>query len=207
VSSIRVAHQVCPTRAEGPFERCAIWVRGCSLACPGCCNPELWATEDPSAGPTTARPTEVSVLLDQLRDQRPTIEGLTLLGGEPLEQLRPLTALAQGAQDLGLGVLIFTGYTLAEARSLQGFAALWGFIDTLVTGRFHARELEPSSAAGGRRFIGSRNQRLHHRSSRYADPALWRGPNSAEIRIAPDGSVSVHGFPTQARALVRRLSR
>src|SRR5262245_54990250 len=29
------------TEAEGPGVRFALWVQGCPLRCPGCCNPEM----------------------------------------------------------------------------------------------------------------------------------------------------------------------
>nr|WP_255216303.1 4Fe-4S single cluster domain-containing protein [Pseudenhygromyxa sp. WMMC2535] len=203
---MRVAHRVPRTRAEGPHERWALWLQGCSLRCPGCCNPELF---DPAGGALV----EVDVLLAELAELAPgraaprrKIEGVTILGGEPLEQLEALTELCEGAAGLGLGVLVFTGLRLEEARARPGFAALWASLDTLVDGRFEARAREPEARAGGRRFVGSRNQTLHHRSPRYADPAVWAGANSAELRVEADGSVSVHGFPSAARSLLRLLA-
>ena len=38
--------RVACTEAEGPFRRYALWTRGCSLRCPGCCNPGLFAPGD-----------------------------------------------------------------------------------------------------------------------------------------------------------------
>jgi anaerobic ribonucleoside-triphosphate reductase activating protein len=40
--SLQVAYSVACTEAEGPFRRHALWLQGCTLACPGCCNPELF---------------------------------------------------------------------------------------------------------------------------------------------------------------------
>ena len=67
--------QVVPcTEAEGPGRRFAVWVQGCPLRCPGCCNPEFL----PFAGGT---PTRVSELLRRVDTE--DVEGVTLLGGEP----------------------------------------------------------------------------------------------------------------------------
>ena len=195
--SLRVAHIVPCTEAEGPFRRAALWVQGCSLACPGCCNPELFS----ALGGTRRSITGLVAELAKHRD-RHAIEGLTILGGEPSEQLPGVTALCRAARQLGLGVIVFTGRTEAELAALPGGLALLATVDTLVDGRFDATRREP---ADGRRFIGSSNQGLVHRSPRYADPALWRGPRGVELQVAPDGSISLHGTPALARRLARAL--
>lgn len=194
---LRVAHSVACSEVEGPFRRHVVWVQGCTLACPGCCNPELF----PAVG---GRWRAVSELRAELGEARALhgIEGLTLLGGEPSEQLVGVTALCEVARELGLGVILFSGRTRGELAALAGGAALLATVDTLIDGRFEASQREP---ADGRRFIGSRNQGLVHLSPRYADPALWRGPAGVELQLTPDGRVSLHGAPALARRLARAL--
>ena len=196
---LRVAHRVACTAAEGPFLRCALWVQGCTLACPGCCNPELFAADGGAWW-------ELAALRAWLCAARALhgVEGLSVLGGEPTEQLAGVTALCSLAREIGLGVIVFSGRTLAELAGLAGGAALLATVDTLVDGRFEAGRREP---ADGRRFIGSRNQSLVHLSARYADPALWRGPGGVELQLGPDGGVAVHGAPALARRLGRALAR
>lgn len=128
------------------------------------------------------------------------LDGLTVVGGEPLEQLAGVAALAEAAQAVELGVIVFTGYTWDEARALPGFDRLFAALDTLVSGRFDARRREPT--VGGRRFIGSTNQRLHHRSARYADPERWAGPAALELRIAADGNIALSGDPAMSRRVL-----
>jgi anaerobic ribonucleoside-triphosphate reductase activating protein len=190
-AALRVAHRVACSEAEGPHRRYALWVQGCSLGCPGCCNPELFA----AAGGTVLTVDEL--LADILAAQ---VEGVTLLGGEPLEQIAGVTALAGRVRAAGLGVLVFSGYTLDEIVALPGGSALLAVVDTLVDGRFVAAAREPSD---GRRVVGSRNQRLVHRTPRYADPALWRGPPRVELQVGPAGEIGVHGDPDLARRLTR----
>ena len=45
MTTLRTAGWVPCTGAEGPHLRFALWVQGCPLACPGCCNPELWPAD------------------------------------------------------------------------------------------------------------------------------------------------------------------
>lgn len=197
-TTIRVAARVACTEAEGPGLRFALWVQGCSLRCPGCCNPELFA---PGAG----EPVAVAALADELARARElhAIDGLTVLGGEPAEQAPAVAALCRAARALGLGTLVFTGYTLAELRARPDAAALLAAVDTLVDGRFDAHRREP---AGGRRWIGSTNQQIVHLTPRHADPALWRGRDHAELQIDPSGRLTGHGAPAILKQVMKNLS-
>jgi anaerobic ribonucleoside-triphosphate reductase activating protein len=198
VTTLAIAGWVPCTQAEGPHRRFALWVQGCTLACPGCCNTELWSKAD-------ARTIEVSALVLAVlaARERWSIEGVTVVGGEPLEQLDGVAAFAEGALALALGVIVFTGFTIERARALPGFASLWRSVDTLVDGRFDAR----ARAAETRRFVGSTNQRLVHRTARYADPALWHGPRTAELVVGDDGKHRIVGDPDVARIVLRTVTR
>src|SRR5437868_8653603 len=98
---ISVAQIVPFTEAEGPGRRFALWFQGCPLRCPGCCNPEML----PFTGGT---PTPVGAIVAQLA--RLEIEGITLLGGEPFAHAPGAAALADAAHELGLSVMIFSGF-------------------------------------------------------------------------------------------------
>src|ERR671925_176751 len=45
-----------------------------------------------------------------------------------------------------------------------------------------------------RRWIGSRNQRIHFLTPRYSFDDQWRQKNTLEIRVDKDG-ITVNGFP------------
>jgi anaerobic ribonucleoside-triphosphate reductase activating protein len=197
-ASLRIAHRVAITEAEGPGRRFALWVQGCSLDCPGCCNPELFDPAGGDAIPVVTLFAEVAAAAEEH-----DLEGLTIVGGEPLEQLEGVAALAAVARPRGLGVLLFTGYTWDEAAQRPGFSELSANVDTLVCGPFDPRLREPLS--GGRAFIGSTNQELHHLSDRYAASALWRRPAAMELRISPTGEVEASGDPELQRRLLRVL--
>lgn len=194
---LRVAARVACTEAEGPGRRAAVWVQGCSLRCPGCCNPELF----PADG---GEPVPVAALADWLRAARDAhgLTGLTVLGGEPTEQLAAVGALCREARALGLGALVFTGRTLAELRALPDSDEFLASVDTLVDGRFDAARRDHE-----RRWIGSTNQQIVHLTPRHADPAQWRGPDHVEVQIDPSGAVTTHGEPSLVRQLLRGQPR
>ncbi|MGH1346899.1 MAG: 4Fe-4S single cluster domain-containing protein [Nannocystales bacterium] len=192
---LRIAKVIPQTSAEGPFERCAVWVAGCNLACPGCCNPALF----PADAGESASATRLCALLDQV--QAAGAEGVTVLGGEPLQQPAGLAWFVEQAQARELGVIVFTGYTLEQAQQRPDFERIWANLDTLIDGRFDARQPEQH-----RRFIGSANQRLHHRTTRYNAEKLWRGVQRIEVRVDRDGRIEAHGLPRSVSRLTRALS-
>lgn len=193
-----VAARVACTEAEGPGRRFAVWVQGCSLRCPGCCNPEFFAREG-------GEPVAVAALVDELRVARDVhgLAGLTVLGGEPSEQPAAVAALCLAARELGLGTIVFTGRTHAELQALPEMRPLLAAVDTLVDGRFDGRRREP---VDGRRWIGSTNQQIVHLTPRHADPALWRGRNHVELQIDAVGRLTAHGAPDLLRQVLKNMS-
>src|SRR3954452_10841930 len=98
---LQVAQIVPCTEAEGPGRRFALWFQGCPLRCPGCCNPEFLPFEG-------GEPMTLSAVLEQVDAPRDEgIEGITLLGGEPLAHAAGAAALAMAARDRGLSVMVF----------------------------------------------------------------------------------------------------
>jgi anaerobic ribonucleoside-triphosphate reductase activating protein len=187
--ALRVGARVSVTRVEGPGARTAVWVQGCSIRCPGCCNPHLF---DPGLGSIVP----VATLLAEVEEARPAIEGLTVLGGEPFDQAAAVARLAAGTRALGLSVMVFTGYTGEElrARDDPAIAALMSAADVVVDGRYEAARPETR-----RRWVGSENQRFHYLTGRYS-PEIERAPAAAplrevEVRIDPDGHIRSNGWP------------
>jgi len=185
-----VAHWTDCTEAEGPGRRFALWFQGCPLRCPGCCNPEMLPFE---GGRQVAVSELVSLILNA--QARHGIEGITLLGGEPLAHAAAAVALAGAVRPHGLSLMVFSGYTLDEARDLPdpAVADLLAQTDILVDGRYERDKPDTQ-----RRWIGSTNQRIHFLTDRYrADDPCWRKKNTLEIRLA-NGTLSVNGFPAPA---------
>src|SRR5213595_786953 len=93
---LHVAQIVSCTEAEGPGKRFALWFQGCPLRCPGCCNPEMLPFEG-----GTAMTLEAVVALLKQSTEANTLEGITLLGGEPLAHAGAGLTLAREAHALG----------------------------------------------------------------------------------------------------------
>jgi len=187
---LQVAQIVAATEAEGPGLRLALWFQGCPLRCPGCCNPEML----PFEGGTRLSLAEVIAQVEEsIRDNG--IEGITLLGGEPLAHAAVGVTLAQEVRQRGLSVMIFSGYTLEDARRLPdpAVAELLALTDILVDGPY-VRELPETR----RRWIGSSNQQIHFLTERYqADDPRWLLPNTLEIRLQ-GLELTVNGFPARS---------
>lgn len=136
---------------DGPGFRFACFVQGCPHRCPGCHNPD---SHNSSGG----KEMDVEQVIQTMRSN-PLTDGLTLSGGEPMEQAKECLRLAQAAHGAGLNVWCYTGYTyefLRKAGTPEQNALLEA-IDVLVDGPFLLEERTLSLP-----WRGSRNQRLIH---------------------------------------------
>lgn len=175
-------HQFLPySRVNGPGLRAVVWVQGCSLGCPGCFNPQTHSFE---GGEVVA----VDELLARLVALRESIEGVTLSGGEPLQQRLPLlTLLQQIRQETSLTTLLFSGFTWAEIERMPGVKAILVCLDVLIAGRYEAGQHL------ARDLRGSANKTVHFLTNRYGPSDLQIIP-STEIIITPTGEVMVSGI-------------
>lgn len=202
-TKLRVATVSVDTEAEGYGRRWALWVQGCPIRCPGCCNPEMF---DP-IGKSTERSTD-ELVASMASARSGGVEGITVLGGEPFEQAEGVLAVARAARALGLTVMVFSGYTLEELRDRAALrpaiTELLAVCDILVDGRYDETRPEPPPPIG-RRWLGSQNQRIHYFTPAYTaeDPRLFEA-NTVELHWR-DGKLLVNGWPAGADELARRV--
>lgn len=195
---LRIAQRVRDTEAEGPGKRFAVWVQGCTIRCPGCCNPEMFTH---GRGGTVV---DAVTLADEVL-ATPGIEGLSVLGGEPMEQPEGVAELCARVRAGGRTVMVYSGYSLEELRrrALERPAILdvLGATDLLLDGRYDATKPERA-----RRWVGSTNQQLHFFTDAYRpdDPRFWSG-NTVELRLE-GGQLTINGWPAPADVLRRVLS-
>jgi anaerobic ribonucleoside-triphosphate reductase activating protein len=168
---------------NGPRRRAVIWTQGCSLQCPGCWNPQ---THNPLLGFRREVP-EIVEWLAELRREN-SIEGLTISGGEPMEQAPAILELLHQlkAATPALSVGLFSGYSERELRSTD-WLAIRSHLDFAVLGRYSPRR--PSANA----MVSSTNQALHLYTSRYSRADF--AEQSVEVQIDDTGLTQITGFP------------
>jgi anaerobic ribonucleoside-triphosphate reductase activating protein len=195
--TLRISRSHYPVTALGPGIRLGVWVQGCPLACKGCMSQDTW---DAGGGVEVA----VEDLLDRWRTALADgATGLTVSGGEPLEQAGPLAEFLRRAAEVradgtaaeaGYGepdILLYTGYELSELDEEQ--LAATQYADALITGRYEAgqptdlvwrgsanQQLRPLTELGRRRYTVSVDKHV-------AAPAL-------QLRVDESG-VWVIGVP------------
>ena len=141
----------------GPGKRAILWVYGCPRQCPGCI-----AESFRKGKPRTASTEEMAEwYLAQNAD------GLTVSGGEPMQQAAALAEMIGSIRRRrDTGVIVYTGYLYEELlRLAERDAAIRDFlavIDLLIDGPY-IEELDRNQP-----YIGSSNQRLIPLTERYA---------------------------------------
>ncbi len=179
--ALRVHDFVARSRANGPGIRAVLWLQGCSLGCACCFNPETHSRE---AGIWVT----IAELFARLAELSAGIEGLTVSGGEPLEQAKPLRALLERLRfETSLSAIVISGFTLQEVTGSAEKAAILPFVDVLVAGRYDSTQ----RLAHGLR--GSANKTTHFLSERYTEADLEAVP-PAEITIDAGGEVVISGI-------------
>ncbi|TCO52922.1 4Fe-4S single cluster domain-containing protein [Actinocrispum wychmicini] len=191
MTTLTVSRTHYPVTALGPGNRLGVWVQGCSLACKGCMSQDTW---NPMDG------TKVAVD-DLVRLWREAVDagadGLTVSGGEPLQQPAALREFLVAADDVRstagreIDILVYTGYEQSEMDDLR-----WRVVapaDVVVTGRFDIAR--PTSLI----WRGSANQRMVLRTDlgerRYAD-YVDHAPERPPIQVRSDaGGIWLIGVP------------
>ena len=197
----RISRLHYPVTALGPGRRLGVWVQGCPLACPGCIARDTW---DPAGGREVTVADLTAVWQAAVDDGA---DGLTVSGGEPLQQAAALAEFLRAADAVRrragreLDFLLYTGYELDELGA-PALAAL-ELADAVITGRYRAAE------PGGGIWRGSANQRLRPRTAlgeRRYRPYVDHVPERAPVQVAVDGRhVWFIGVPT--RGTLPRLER
>ncbi len=135
---------------DGPGLRYAVFVQGCTHACPGCHNPE----SQPCEGGQVRRIEDVAAEIAANK----LAQGVTVSGGEPFEQAAACAELARRCRALGLNVWTYSGYLyedLEAGRPCLEARDLLDQTDVLVDGPY-VQALHSYDLA----WRGSSNQRL-----------------------------------------------
>lgn len=149
--AMRIAGVVNESIVDGPGLRMTVFFQGCPHQCPGCHNPH---THDENGG-------EIMDTADVVRRFRanPLLSGITLSGGEPLEQPAAAMEIAEAVKADGKSVMVYTGYrwedVFAMSENTPAVRGLLKHTDILVDGRY-----VQANKTLNLPFRGSLNQRL-----------------------------------------------
>ena len=179
---IRINSYIPITNVEGVGTRFAIWVQGCSIRCEGCANYHMW---DKNGGKLF----DTSEIFELIKSYKDKIEGMTFLGGEPLEQIEAVTEIAKNVQNIGLSVILFTGYNYQDKIQEEKFQALIKYVDILIDGNFKKDKLDYSRA-----WVGSSNQNYYFLTDKYDKSVIYKYKNKIEVRITKDNKVLMTGM-------------
>lgn len=136
--------------SDGPGIRVSIFMQGCAFHCKNCFNPE---THDFNGGKEFTEETIDKIL--ELCDND-TIEGLSILGGEPMHptNIEATTRLAKAFKEVYPNKTIWVWSGFLFDRDLKNEEVL-NYIDVLVDGQYVDELHNPTL-----KWRGSENQRV-----------------------------------------------
>ena len=150
--NIQTAGELYDSLSNGPGIRYVLFTQGCHMRCPGCQNPHTW---DINQGV----PMSIDTIIEHINES-PFIDGVTLSGGDPMEQPKEILELCKRIKSdcPSLNIMIYTGRTLEQLHNLNNeyIEEILSIADYLVDGRF-----EQDNMKGALLYTGSANQRIY----------------------------------------------
>ena len=180
----------CLSKVNGPGNRFVLWTQGCSKGCSECFNPETWSTNIYKE----LSPTQIFELIKNFE-----VDGVTISGGDPLEQEDELLELLMLLSTMRLrkGVILFSGFTRAEISSNFIREQCLKYIDVLIDGRYE-KNLKVDFS-----LRGSSNQEFYFFSDKISSDELCF---DQEIEISSlEGDIMMTGFPNISRKILKEL--
>lgn len=177
-----------PVTNLGPGERFALWVQGCSLRCKGCMAISMQERKE-------SNKKSVAEVFSVIKEVSNGLDGITISGGEPFEQARPLTSLIKLIKEhTSLDIMVYSGYTIKELKSRDETQNLLNLIDILIDGRFDKNNTNKKI------WRGSDNQNFHILSKRvqkyakYQD-AKYKDKRELHLEMNNGNSFKIIGIP------------
>lgn len=135
---------------DGPGRRSVVQFAGCSIRCAGCYVPE---THERSNGSLIA----IDKIVAEVDQRRAEHDGVTILGGEPFDQIESLEMLVTKFKEKNYHLTLYTGHTLEDLleQNNERINRILINTDLLIDNPFK-RELAGSAGE----YRGSSNQRL-----------------------------------------------
>jgi anaerobic ribonucleoside-triphosphate reductase activating protein len=174
----------------GPGKRLLLFTQGCSLRCKGCTNQHLWEFGK-----------GIDVTIEEILNQCTDLDGITLHGGEPLDQANVLVELIKKLKKQGKTVILFTGYIFKELNKVQKQA--WLSSDMVISGRY-----EEQNRNIYLQFRGSTNQKIFTHKGKYKAYKIKDGQTVAILSFNEQGEMQSRGFRTdELEQLLNEISK
>ena len=143
---IRIAGTEEESVVDGEGIRYVLFCQGCKHHCNGCHNPESWSFN----GGTFVEPLDI---YNQMKKNE-LLDGLTLSGGDPIEQVDELLPLVKLVKN-EYNIWCYTGYLYEDLINDDKIKNFLEYIDVLVDGPFILDQRDLTL-----QFKGSKNQRI-----------------------------------------------
>lgn len=169
---------------NGPGRRVVIWVQGCTLKCPGCFSPELQPHEPRWLVEPVTFAQDVTDMC-----KKHCCEGITITGGEPLQQSRALELFTQKIKEMGYSTVVFTGYTWEKVvqtdnKSIQNILKN---IDIVIAGPY-----DPENNDDPRTWNNNKDKDIMFLTDRYSSESM----DYSNLEVVIDFDIAiVTGFP------------
>lgn len=173
-----------PVSTLGYGKRIGIWLCGCKRSCRNCISPELQFRENGKE--MTAE--NLMIILDKYL---PEADGITISGGEPLEQAQEVWDLMQLFVQSGKDdILLYTGFSLEELEEHGDFFQL-KCLEMAAAVVFDPYVDELNDGIGIR---GSSNQRIMINRCRERHEKLWSQTRRLQV-IQTEKNMLIIGIP------------
>ncbi len=137
---------------NGPNVRTTLFVSGCTHSCKDCFNKEQ---QDFNYGEIFTKAIEDEFVEYSMN---PSIKGINILGGEPLQQLKDRTLidlLKRLKEEVKKPIWLWTGYTYEEVLEDFKKKEFLNYIDVIIDGKFEIDKRDLNL-----KYRGSSNQRV-----------------------------------------------
>ena len=168
------------SKVNGPGNRFVLWTQGCSKGCSECFNPETWSTNIYKE----YSPRQIFEVIKNFE-----VDGVTISGGDPLEQEVELLEFLFLLKEIKLpnGIILFTGFSRNEIRENPIREKCLEYIDVLIDGRYIDEKRISSNLAG------SSNQEFYFLTDKISRDNILID-QEVEIHFS-SGLIQITGFP------------
>lgn len=117
------------------------------MHCKGCWNKDTWSFKPKVIW-------NVETLAQEILQYKDKVKGVTILGGEPLDQYESVYSFVQKLCQERMTIMLYTGYEWEEIFE-KGFTPILEYVDVLIPGRFVQEERDIFL-----KWRGSKNQKI-----------------------------------------------